>query len=284
VFVKRYGAFGESGIEMFSRTTDGGEHWSLPLPIFVPPPLTLTDPTLINVLLDGTLLNFVLVANLSPFLPEPVPRVPWFIMATRSRDQGLTWSLPAVIAEISPGAPVADGEIVRAYNLISTAVDLVDGTAYVAWNEIGPMSSSIRLSRSSDGGATWSAPEVVRDGTAQAFIPSVAVSGDGTVAVTYDDFRNDSSGDDGVTTDIWFSYLPKNGTEWKEIHLAGPFDTLTAPETESSGVAGLFVGDYQGLVGLPGGDFAAIFAQAEPQATAGPSDVFFARIHTDTTD
>jgi hypothetical protein len=52
-----------------------------------------------------------------------------------------------------------------------------------------------------DGGCTWSAPIPINQrptnipaGDRQAFLPSVAVAADGTVAVTYDDFRfNDAN-------------------------------------------------------------------------------------------
>ena len=279
-FVKRYGVFGESGIEMFSRTTDGGKTWSIPLPIVIPPPGTLTDPTLILVLPDGTLLNFALIANLTPFLPDVVPRIPWIIVVARSADQGQTWTLPAPIATLSPGAPIDpdSGKIVRGYNLISVGA-APDGTAYVAWNEIESTSSSqILFSRSTDHGTSWTTPKPVKTLATQGFLPSLAVSGDGTVGVTYYDFRNDRPKDDRMTTDVWFSSSRDRGDHWQETHLAGPFDMLSAPETESSGVAGLFVGDYEGFVGLPGSEFAAVLTVAKPLAGSGPSDIVFARI------
>jgi hypothetical protein len=40
---------------------------------------------------------------------------------------------------------------------------------------------------------------------------------------------------------------------------------------------GLFIGDYEGLVALPGG-FATVFARAQPAARRGATDLFFARI------
>ena len=51
----------------------------------------------------------------------------------------------------------------------------------------------------------------------------------------------------------------------------------SASQTSSTGVAGHFLGDYQGLVAVPDG-FGAVFAAARPLATAGPSDIFFARV------
>ena len=279
VFVKRLGAFGESGPEMFSKTTDGGKTWSIPVPILVPPPLTLTDPTLITVLPDGTLLNFVLVANLSPFLPDLVPRVPWVIVSTRSTDAGQTWSLPTVIATLMPSAPIDPdgGDIVRAYNLISVDVG-PDGTAYVAWNETtSPRSSAIWFARSSDGGETWSDPQPVARAPGQSFIASIAVDGRGTVGVMFDDFRRDKAGDRRLTTDVWFARSTDKGRTWSLRHVAGPFDALSAPESESSGVAGHFLGDYQSLDGLPQG-FIGAFVMAKPAAAVGPSDIFIARI------
>jgi hypothetical protein len=279
-FVKRYGVFGESGVEMFARTTDGGKTWSTPLPIVIPPPGTLTDPTLILVLADGTLLNFALIANLSPFLPDAVPRVPWIVVVSRSVDQGTTWTLPAPIAVLNPGAPIDpdSGKIVRGYNLISVGA-APDGTAYVTWNEIDSSSSSkILFSRSTDRGVTWTAPKAVKTLATQGFVPSLAVSGDGTVGVTYYDFRSDRPNDGQLTTDVWFAFSRDRGEHWQEAHLAGPFDILTAPESESSGVAGLFVGDYEGFAGLPASEFAAVFSVSKPLARSGPSDVVFARI------
>ena len=52
----------------------------------------------------------------------------------------------------------------------------------------------IALSRSTDGGLTWSAPvRVNRDPSVQAFSPTVTVRDDGTIGVTYYDFRNNTT-------------------------------------------------------------------------------------------
>ena len=282
VFVKRYGTQGESGIEQFARTSNGGKTWSAPQPIYVPPPGMLTDPTLVTVLPNGTLVNTLIVANLTPFLPSQVPRVNWQIVAQHSLDGGTTWTGATTIATIFPAAPVdpQTGKVVRAYPVISSAV-APDGAVYVAWNEIptatGP--SSIRFARSVDGGATWSAPEIVKQSPGQAFLPSIAVANDGTVGVSYDDTRNDTSTGttDDFATDVWLSTSHDRGSTWTERHLAGSFNMASAPESDSAGVQGLFVGDYQGLVALPG-SFGAVFAQGRPAAVHGPTDLFFTKL------
>jgi hypothetical protein len=285
VWVRRLGRLGEFGSEYFSRTTDGGRSFSAPRSITALQPGTpslvdarLPDPTLLEVLPDGTLLNVYLEANPSPFLG--LAPTPWVMWAQRSRDRGRSWSEPVRIADIdTPGAPhdPDSGAEVRAFNVIGTAV-AEDGTAYVVWNEIGSARSArILISRSRDAGRTWSRPGTVARLGSQAFLPNVAVMPDGTVGVTFDDFRNDRPGDGRLSTDVWFRHSHDGGRSWRERHLAGPFDMLTASRTSSTAIAGRFVGDYQGLVALPGG-FGAVFAQARPAARVGPSDVFYARV------
>jgi hypothetical protein len=280
-FVKRYGADGESGFEQFASTTDGGRTWSAATPIYTPPAGMLTDPTLIEVLPDGSLVNLLIVANLSPFLPDPAPKVRWDIMAQRSTDQGKTWSGAVKIADIAPFPPIDSdtGKVVRAYPVISSAV-APDGSVYVAWNEIpsATTGSEVLFSRSTDGGRSWAAPGAVHRSPGQAFLPSLAIDPKGTIGVTYDDTRNDRPGSGQLSTDVWFSQSHDQGATWTETHVAGSFATETAPESDSAGVKGLFLGDYQGLAPLGGGGFAAAFAQTKPAALHGPSDLFFAAL------
>jgi hypothetical protein len=63
---------------------------------------------------------------------------------------------------------------------------------------------------------------------------------------------------------------------------------LTTPRTSSTGVAGRFVGDYQGLA-ASGRGFVAVFAQGRAigrqkpsvRPVRGPTDIFFARVKPD---
>ena len=104
-----------------------------------------------------------------------------------------------------------DGAAHRTGDINAEAVvDPTTGAVYVVWQDLrfGPR-SSIAFSQSLDGGLTWSSPIRVNQtpaadpgepaGNNQAFTPMVQVLNDGTVAVSYYDFRN-NTGDGGATT------------------------------------------------------------------------------------
>jgi hypothetical protein len=281
-WVRRYGTLGESGMEMFARSDDGGRTWTGQRAIFTPPTGFFTDPTLIRVLPDGTLLNLFFLDNGSFALPEPTPTVPWDVMAQRSTDGGQTWGDAVRVATAQPWPPSDpdSGDDVRAIPLISLDVG-ADGAVYVAWNEKSGRDvyddGYVRVARSTDGGASWSEPMTVAHVHGQTFLPSLAVAGDGTVGVLWDDTRNDVRGDDQLTADVWLARSGDRGASWQEQHVAGPFDLRTGPRSGSAGIGGIFLGDYQAMVGLPEG-FGAVFAASRPLAAAGPSDVFFARL------
>ncbi|MFL5886721.1 MAG: sialidase family protein, partial [Thermoleophilaceae bacterium] len=282
VWVLRTGTLGEQGVELFSKTTNGGGTWSKPRQITRLKQGTVPDPMFVKVFPDGTLLNLYVLANATAFLPPSVPRTPWDVMAQRSTNGGRSWSKPVKVASIQPPSAPQDpdtGAVVRAYN--EASLDIApDGTAYVAWNVIASQTSSqVLFSKSIDGGRSWSKQAAVAKVSSQAFLPSLAVGGDGTVGVYWDDLRNDRPGDGQLTTDVFYAISKNGGGSWRQGHLAGPFNSLTAPPTDSTTVAGRFLGDYQGVAGLRDGSIAALFPQAQPQAKVGGTDTVFARLH-----
>jgi len=105
-----------------------------------------------------------------------------------------------------------------------------------------------------------------------AFLPSVAYAPDGTLGVSYDDFRNRAVGAPALTTDVWLATCPPGCTsdgDWRETHLAGPFDAAKAPDS-----GGPFLGDYQGLAGAGPGRFRAFIVTTDPGAPTTPTNVF----------
>ncbi|MGH2739243.1 MAG: hypothetical protein ACRDH6_01990 [Actinomycetota bacterium] len=269
-----------TGDPRFARTEDAGATWSESVAISSPTPPTIEEPLAIVPApqATGNPILVVILTRQSAFLRQYFPerRGTLTYLVTRSEDLGETWSEPVAIADVNVvpfNDPEGDGSPIRAPEAIPELALAPDGALWVVWYQLfePDVNAEIRYARYSDLGETWQRG-VVAATSAPAFLPTVAVNSIGAVGVTYYDFRNDASGDDELTTDVWFAYSTDDGGAWKEQHLAGPFNMRTAPNA-----AGLFVGDYQGLVGLPDG-FGAVFVQAKPEAKTGPTDVFFARI------
>ena len=73
--------------------------------------------------------------------------------------------------------------------------------------------------------------------------------------------------------EVWYAVSSDQGKRWSDKDLDGPFDMSTAPKSS----LGPFLGDYEGMVGLPNG-FAFAYSKALPvTAGLGLSAIFFAR-------
>jgi hypothetical protein len=148
-------------------------------------------------------------------------------------------------------------EGLRTGGLPSAAVDPRNGRLYVVWqDEVGgvvfPDGSvaavddidGVLLARSDDGGATWSAPELV-SGTdpASSFTPAIAVGPTGRVAISYYSLRNDPARQ--FLADHYLA-LSGNGVSFGAARRTtkSSFDVRFAAVTDR----GFFLGDYQGLV------------------------------------
>jgi hypothetical protein len=132
----------------------------------------------------------------------------------------------------------------------------------------------IAFSRSTDGGLTWSAPvRVNHDPDVAAFSPTVTVRNDGTIGVTYYDFRNNTADPTTLPTDIWLAQS-SDGVTWRESHVAGPFDLSIAPFAE-----GLFLGDYHGLTSV-GTTFVPFYVQTNSGNPGNRTDVFASLVNS----
>ncbi len=265
-----FGSHAYRGQPMFSRTTDGGQTWSTPVGIANQNIFTIGNQ--IAVLPDGTLVDIFLNFQGSGVQPSPNHATEAVML---SSDAGLTWSQPITIANWFPEATFDpdNGNLVRTGNGVpDLAVDPNTGTIYAVWED-GAFSSDghadIAFSSSTDGGHKWSPPAKVNQtpNDAQAFTPTVAVSADGTVGITYYDFRNNTA-DPAVPTDQWFAHSHDGGATWSELHVSGPFDIETAPVSR-----GYFLGDYEGLA-TAGDNFLVFFVMANSGNIANRTDVF----------
>jgi len=230
------------GPTYFSRTTDGGSNWSAGQPIYDPGVGNQTIGNEVIGLTDGSIVDLF-----EEFDSLHGDGFTSSVRIIRSTDHGATWSTtPITIAsDLAVGTFDPDtGNTVRAGAGLPQGAAAPSGGLVVVWED-GRFSGSydgIALSRSSDGGQSWSAPvEVNRVTSVQAFTPSVAVLGDGTIGVTYFDFRNNTSDKATLPTDYWFA-SSTDAVHWSEQHISGSFDLDLAPNA-----GGLFLGDYQGL-------------------------------------
>jgi hypothetical protein len=250
-----------------SRTSDGGITWSTPMLSYDGGSETQFHQLV--VLPGGAIVDAFIEA---PTLSERPP-IPAQLRVVRSEDGGATWS-PAVTAAQVMFTAVVDPtgkDQVRGTGQGILAAAGPDGALYICWAEQHPQSESfLSVVRSDDGGATWSEPtRVVSTRSGQPFVPQIAVAGDGRPGVTWYQVTGDAAGG-RLSTEAWLAWSDDQGASWQSLRLAGPFDLHTAELSEG----GDFVGDYEGLVGLPGG-FAAVNALAGPISRAGPTDIFF---------
>ena len=277
---------GFRGPALFSRTTSGGASWEPARQIYDPGGTNQTIGNQIVVLPDGTLVNFF--NEILNFRNDDGGRQFDFNLSlVRSKDKGVTWTKgpairaakmqPRTLFTPPPFIGVFDpetGEPVRTEDVIpEVAVDRTPigsptrGNLYAVWQDArfsnnGNFSNpsllvdEIAFSMSTNGGFTWSAPIKINKtpaniplGNRQAFTPSVHVAADGTIGVTYYDFRNNTSNPNTLPTDYFAVHCHPTTTctspeNWEnEVRLTKKsFDMRQAPLAR-----GFFVGDYEGL-------------------------------------
>lgn len=256
-----------TGPAWFASSSDGGATWGGATVLHDPGPDAQTISSQLVVLPGGALVNvFVRITGLAGASAS------FEVMASRSADRGQSWLAPVLVAALRArgAADPETGHAIRAGEVVpSSAVDAA-GVVWVAWEDArfsGGARDGIALSRSEDGGATWSAPRQVNGAPeVLAFRPAVA-AGAGGVAVTYYDLRDDAgAAARGSWTTFWRATSTDGGATWTDAPGGGPFDLRLAPDAE-----GWFLGDYTGLVAR-GGGFVALFGMS-----GASTDLFVSR-------
>jgi hypothetical protein len=296
------GFAGVKGPAVFTRTTDGGKTWEPVQTIYDPGANSLAFGHELVVRPDGTLLDFF-AEDLGNKNNDRGRKFEVNLSVLMSTDKGQTWQngkpiraakMDAVpLSDPDTGIPIDDTRLTQEQP--DVAVDPHNGYLYAVWRDgsfSGGQYSSIAFSMSTDGGFTWSAPVQINKtptnlppGDQQAWLPSVKVAHDGTVAVTYYDFRNNDA-NPGLATDYWVVFgkpttatALTNPSNWgNELRLTDQSFDLEKSLFQGNGdtVPGLFLGDYEGLKAV-GNDFVATFCVAGVSPT-DPKSVFFRRI------
>lgn len=290
----RFG-YGFKGPIYFARSTDGGDSWESARKIYDPGANDQTIGNQVVVLPDGTVIDFFSELLNIENSDQQGQGYNFDLSFVYSDDQGDTWlphgnnsvrALRMYVSDFGVFTPDLGQSVRDASVLFDVAVDPASGNLYLVWQDTRFSGfDEVAFSMSSDGGFTWSDPIKVSQTPVtpanpyrqQAFLPSVAVSDDGVVGVTYYDFRNDDG--TGELADHWFASCDATSVDcadpasWSgsEQRLTdASFDYLEAPNA-----GGLFLGDYEGLTAA-GSDFLAFFQQA--LSPADPASGFFRRV------
>jgi len=232
-----------NGPAQFARTTDGGNTWEAARAIYNPGGINQTIGNEIVVLPDGTLVDLFTQID-----TDGAGNHTSVLGVLRSTDHGATWSTPFRIADllaVGTRDPHTNAAVRDGADIAQMAV-APNGTLYVVWQDARFSNGAIDaivIARSTDGGRTWSAPRRLNTAIGvAAFTPSVHVAPDGTVGVSYYDFRSNTPDTGSLATDYWLARSDNGGLTWVESRIASPFDLDMAPNA-----GGFFLGDYQSL-------------------------------------
>ncbi len=279
-----------TGPTLFARSTDAGQTWEPARVIYATKKFQQTIGNQILVGPTGTLLNFSTVIR-----ARKTGKARNAIFVQTSLDHGVTWSRPKRAIRTRPHSafytagvfdPQSHAEIRTTDIMPAVAVDPVTGTFYAVWQDSrfsGNGFDEIAFAQSTNG-RKWS-PAIKINQTPgqgpgpnrQAFNPSIRVALDGTICVTYYDFRNNDH-NDPLVTDVWAAFCKPStnapatvATNWvNEVNLSnGSFDFRQAPYAN-----GFFLGDYEGLAAA-GTDFLAFWSQS---LTGDPASIFVRRL------
>jgi hypothetical protein len=232
----------------FVKSTDGGRTWSTPR--------AATPST-------GTIQGSMPAVgpNGELYVTYWDNRIPG-LAVVKSTDGGETFSAP-VTALRDPSLRFG-----RHYNgsmesppfpsiTVDTSNSPFRGTVYIA-TDVKPTAAVARrdeadvvVVRSTNGGATWSAPVIAADDPfdTDQFMPAVAVAANGTLGVMYYDRRNDPI--NNVLHDVYISTSSDGGRSFTPGHRITPGNWLLAPTP--SGFRAGYHGDYNQIVASDNG-------------------------------
>lgn len=234
----RYGSTSpkDSSLILFSKSADAGNTWSQPLRI--------------NKVAGDCIDDDKTVEGATPAIgPNGEVYVSWAgpngLVFNRSKDQGETWLKEEIKIDPMPGGwNYAIPGLMRANGLPVTACDtskgLFQGTIYVNWSDQrnGTTNTDIWLSKSTDGGDTWSEPVKVNDDFSNKHQFLTWMSIDQTTGYLYFVFYDRRNYSDN-STDVYVAVSKDGGKT---------FINRKISESPFKPTASVFFGDYTNIV------------------------------------
>ena len=264
-----------NGPTLMARSSNGGVSWETARAIYTPTSLGVSQTIGNRIVVRGGVAAGTLV-NLFTQLDTVAGQTSAWLGVVRSADKGATWSAPIRVAELrAVGArDPQTGKAIRDGAQIPSIAAAPDGSFWVAWQDArfsGGVRDAIAITRSTDGGLTWSTPLAInRVPGSAAFTPTLAMRADGLVGVMHYDLRNDTASASSLLVNAWL-LASRDGATWSEVPVFGTFDLAQAPDAN-----GLFLGDYQGLASA-GTTFLPLLGIANLD-TANRTDIVASRI------
>jgi hypothetical protein len=197
-----------------------------------------------------------------------------------SSDGGAIWPTNSVTIGDVP-FPWDDPDTRDGTFLISAALARETGTLFVTWTFSSSNTARIAVTRSDDGGATWSAFRIPNEFAVgrSAFNPTVSSSADGqTVTVTWMDTRNTPP--EGSHVDMYASTSLDGGVTWSPDFRIS--DRTTDVRLSQLTSRGYMLGDYYGLAAAPTPDDPTVAVWVDTRS--GEADPIATRFYPDPRD
>ena len=189
-----------------------------------------------------------------------------------SNDGGVTYGAPTLITTVARYTPPS----IRSGSFLpSAATNRVDSSLYVVYQARDAASQPrVMFTKSSNAGATWSAPIAISDNpNTGVFNPAISSSPDGkTLTVSFYDQRD--SGGNGLLCNLYLAQSFDGGITW------GPNLRLTSETTDASLApltdSGYMLGDYLGIAPTTSPDVPAVPVWVDTRT--GNPDPFISRV------
>ena len=252
---------------MCSRSTDGGLSWSVPIAI--------SETRAAEINLQGAA---IVVDNSSAVHVTWIDYGTGNIRYAYSTDNGQSFSTPVNVAPIQPIPSPLPNCSYRTPDMTALAVDTSEtgtaGSLYVTWADYASGDADVLLSYSHDGGSSWEGPVRVNNDPeangADQFYPTVAVSAEGWVHVSFYDRRQDPN---NTMLEYWWA-MSFDGAMSFPLNI--PMSNTSFDGAWSRTGTSDFIGDYTTIVANNETVAAVWCDMRDGSETAGQSNIYAA--------